>query len=1060
MPGGLTQLAVTSEEEDEDAVLRMEDEEVFTVEAVLEKRTKKGQLQYKVKWHGYPESEATWEPLENCVGCEGLISAFEESDKGASPDLAAKALPQKSVRSASKRKAAEPKAAKKEPATTKTKKEKTEKTEGKQAPEKVSKHKYKDADGRLDRKKNGYYELKNTWASSGQAQVAHSGLNTNLDGSLKAMPKKFQKVDAADGTHEPEKILFKRDNKAGQTEYKVKWQDLNSAHATWMAEDVFRAKLGDATAQKLLEAYNKWAQVEEEWIGEPLPDEVAAARWPKRERPGVVNYEAVIVNGTKVCVGDTVRTIADEDFYDDKGGAEDDTANTWVCVVEELWGFASEEYGDMEEKQFAARWFWRAKDTVCKDMAARQPGVAFAMDPRRIFLEKRRDVDVSEDYMNTGMEDSPVSCIYDVVKVERRMPGDSDKEVDDSVDFFYDMSYDEEFCSFEDVNDFTPPPMVHPPVGAYADGSWSPDDSMESDGFLQLLVVFCFQKAMQGNFNLPDCGRNVDEPTDAEVEACLPAGKRGMAVQKKAQITARIAKVLNHYTASALKHSPHKAFVKRTVLAHGWSASKGAFESLPTQDSLRELATALDEPIATRRELLRDGRHYGSPGYGEGVEGASVTAPTTHSRKLRGLDLYAGAGGLSFMDGKRGDASLHTAWAVDIDRMAIETFKTNNPKTSTYVLGTDDFLYLVRRWDELCTELEDVDLSAAEPASKKKKAAGSKQPKQLLDVRPKPLVVAAAKPKATKKRKKSRAEDEDEDEAEEFREMKSEEKLQFLVRWDGSGDDSWVDESELSRHHVAEFVQRWMKTDRIPRPGDVDVLTGGPPCQGVSGYNMCRNGDDPLSDPKNRQMPLFFEIVKFLKPRYVLMENVPDMFKFVGGMYGRFSVSRLIELGYQGRVGFMVAGRYGVPQYRMRCFLWGALSGQPLPGFPMPSHRVMSVAQHVPAELKSNEVKAPPGQKLRREVRLADALTDLPPVKHDDDRDTMPYTGSGPTTEFQKVMRAPPPPGQGVKHEPKLLHNHNPQPLPPDDLYRCEHIPLKKGACWRDLGTTSHPHRH
>ena len=64
----------------------------------------------------------------------------------------------------------------------------------------------------------------------------------------------------------------------------------------------------------------------------------------------------------------------------------------------------------------------------------------------------------------------------------------------------------------------------------------------------------------------------------------------------------------------------------------------------------------------------------------------------------------------------------------------------------------------------------------------------------------------------------------------------------------------------------------------------------------------------------------------------------------------------------------------------------------------------------------------------------------------------MPYTGSGPKTDFQKVMRAPPPAGQGVKHEPKLLYNHNPQPLPPDDLYRCEHIPLKKGACWRDLG--------
>ena len=483
MPGGLTELAAVSESDGSD-----EEAGGYTVEAILAQKVVKGKPHYRLKWQGYGADEATWEPLANCVGCEGLIAAFEEAAV-ASPD--ASKLPDKDkkpVRSASKRKAAEPvKAVKKE-------QEAKAKAKAKAKPVKIEpaaakgagNHKYKDADGRLDRKKNGYYDIKNTWASSGRTQQAHSGLNTNLGDALKSMPKKFKKVDGADGTHDAEKILFKRSNKAGLTEFKVKWKELNSAHATWMVEEIFRAKLGDATADELLEAYNKWAEVEEEWVGEPLPDEVAAARWPKRERPGILNYEAVIVNGKKVCVGDTVRTNADEDYYDDKGGAEDDAANTWVCVVEELWGFASEEFGDMEvrtqasppqldlsgasltgclrsrsrsqEKQFAARWFWRAKDTVCKDMATRQPGVAFAMDPRRIFLEKRRDVDVSEDYMNTGMEDSPVSCIYDVVKVERRMPGDSEKEVDDSVDFFYDMSYDEEFCSFEDVNEFTPPP--------------------------------------------------------------------------------------------------------------------------------------------------------------------------------------------------------------------------------------------------------------------------------------------------------------------------------------------------------------------------------------------------------------------------------------------------------------------------------------------------------------------------------------------------------------------------------------------------------------------------
>jgi hypothetical protein len=114
-----------------------------------------------------------------------------------------------------------------------------------------------------------------------------------------------------------------------------------------MTEPACKAQFGEAIFGALLGAWAEWSAVEEEWVGEPLPAEVAAARWPKRERPGVLNYEAVVVNGTKICVGDIVRGLADTDYYDDKGGAEDDLENTWICVVEELWGFEDESFGDM-----------------------------------------------------------------------------------------------------------------------------------------------------------------------------------------------------------------------------------------------------------------------------------------------------------------------------------------------------------------------------------------------------------------------------------------------------------------------------------------------------------------------------------------------------------------------------------------------------------------------------------------------------------------------------------------------------------------------------------------
>lgn len=67
------------------------------------------------------------------------------------------------------------------------------------------------------------------------------------------------------------------------------------------------------------------------------------------------------------------------------------------------------------------------------------------------------------------------------------------------------------------------------------------------------------------------------------------------------------------------------------------------------------------------------------------------------------------------------------------------------------------------------------------------------------------------------------------------------------------------------------------------------------------------------------------DIVSHLRPKFVLMENVVDLVKFSGGFLGRYAMGRLVAMSYQARMGMMAAGAYGLPQFRMRVFVWAAL---------------------------------------------------------------------------------------------------------------------------------------
>lgn len=98
---------------------------------------------------------------------------------------------------------------------------------------------------------------------------------------------------------------------------------------------------------------------------------------------------------------------------------------------------------------------------------------------------------------------------------------------------------------------------------------------------------------------------------------------------------------------------------------------------------------------------------------------------------------------------------------------------------------------------------------------------------------------------------------------------------------------------------------------------DIDVIIGGPPCQGFSTANRYQK---EIDDPRNK---LFFEFVKFVdlaKPKVVVIENVRGIITRNNG-YAKKRITEIFEeRGYQVVNKILDASEYGVPQRRLRNF--------------------------------------------------------------------------------------------------------------------------------------------
>lgn len=217
--------------------------------------------------------------------------------------------------------------------------------------------------------------------------------------------------------------------------------------------------------------------------------------------------------------------------------------------------------------------------------------------------------------------------------------------------------------------------------------------------------------------------------------------------------------------------------------------------------------------------------------------------------------------------------------------------------------------------------------------------------------------------------------------------------------------------------------------------GELDLLVGGPPCQGFSINAPVRSTDDHRNH-------LFLEFIRFaeeFRPKAILIENVPGMISFAQGDTLDAILTSLGKIGYGADVRVLYAPHFGVPQMRWRTVILG-LSGTDVPAsaFPRPA-RVAPRRVNFTSTWQGRLLTQPEPANLPAHTTVDQAIGDLPPLMsgerfHDGDSYTM-----AATSDYQKRLRTG---SAGV-------FNHQAPRLSPINLERLRHIP--PGGNWTDI---------
>lgn len=161
----------------------------------------------------------------------------------------------------------------------------------------------------------------------------------------------------------------------------------------------------------------------------------------------------------------------------------------------------------------------------------------------------------------------------------------------------------------------------------------------------------------------------------------------------------------------------------------------------------------------------------------------------------------------------------------------------------------------------------------------------------------------------------------------------------------------------------------------------VDLIMGGPPCQGFSQKGKRLN----LNDPRNFLFQQFVRFVDSYRPKYFVLENVPNIITTSNGYFKNQIIESFSKLGYTVNCGVLSASDFGIPQDRHRAVFIGVLGSE---GIELP--------------------EAP-----NKKVTIEESIYDLPFIGSGEGEEVSKYTKKA-TTDYQKMLRG----------KTKILYNH------------------------------------